>query len=98
MSNKSKIDKLAAKLDLAKMYFQNDFLDRWNRRTPVRTGVLQAGNEVEVTDTQFEFHNDIPYFPFVENGTPVMAPVGMLKATTFEAPAIWAEAARKAKI
>ena len=89
---------LEERLDLAKMYFQNEFLDRWNRRTPVRTGTLQAGNEVHVTDTEFVFVNNVPYFPYVENGTPNMSPVGMLKTTAAESDQIWAKAAKKAKL
>lgn len=96
MSNKKKIEDMAEKLDVAKMYFQNDFLDRWNRRTPVDTGRLQAGNQVHVTDTEFQFVNDVPYFPYIEHGTPTHRPVGMLKTTTAEAPAIWKAAAKKA--
>jgi hypothetical protein len=97
-SNKKKIEDMEAKLDVAKMYFQNEFLARWNRRTPVDTGRLQAGNEVQVGDTEFTFHNEVPYFPYIEHGTETHRPVKMLGVTTLESPAIWAYAAKKAKL
>ena len=96
MSNRKKIEAMAEKLDLTKVYFQNEFLDRWNRRTPVDTGRLQAGNQVHVTDKEFQFVNDTPYFPYIEHGTPTHRPVGMLKTTLSESQAIWNESAKKA--
>ena len=91
------IQDLQYTIDKAKVEFQFEFLDRWNRRTPVRTGDLRDGNEVTVTDKQFEFDNNVPYFGFVEHGTPVMAPVGMLKTTLTETQAIWGLSMKRAK-
>lgn len=89
--------KLIERLDKAKMIFQFEFMDRWNRRTPVRTGDLRAGNTVNVTDTSFEFDNEVHYFGYVENGTPKMRPVGMLKTTLNEAQDIWEISLKRAK-
>ena len=89
--------KLIERLDKAKMLFQFEFMDRWNRRTPIRTGDLRAGNTVEVTDTSFTFDNEVEYFGYVEHGTPKMAPVGMLKTTLSEVDAIWEIANKRAK-
>jgi hypothetical protein len=96
VSNKDKIDALEKKLDKAKTEFAKEFKARWDRRTPVVSGTLQKGNIVTVAAGQFEFTNDVHYFPFVENGTPHQKPVGMLKTTVHESADIWEKAMRKA--
>lgn len=97
MSNKKMVDAMLKQVEKAKVEFQLEFLSRWNRRTPVDTGKLKAGNKVVAAATQFEFVNDVPYFPYIENGTETHHPVGMLKTTVAEAPEIWAVAMKRAK-
>jgi len=96
-SNKDKVKKLQQQVERAKVEFATEFLSRWGARTPYRTGTLLAGNDVKITDTNFEFINNVPYFTYVENGTPNMSPVGMLKTTMIESADIWRIAMRRAK-
>jgi hypothetical protein len=97
MSNKSMVKALEKQVERAKVEFATEFLNRWGMRTPVDTGVLIAGNRVNITDSSFEFDNDVRYFGYVEHGTPNHHPVGMLKTTVAECPEIWKVAMRRAK-
>lgn len=74
--------------------FLAEFLSRVKQKTPVRTGFLQSswgGNE---QPTKIEVFNGAPYAEYIENGTERIAPVGMLKTTIQEAPAICQEITR----
>ena len=84
--NQQKLEKLAKEIDAYKVEFAKEVKKRWDRRTPVRTGRLLKGNEVVINEAAKEIQalNGVPYFDFVENGTPRMAPVGMLKTTVAE--------------
>jgi hypothetical protein len=84
-------------IEMAKVEFSLEFLKRWNRRTPVDTGTLRKGNTVKTASSQFEFINEVPYFGYVEDGTPTHRPVGMLKTTVLEANEIWNIAMKRAK-
>lgn len=100
-SNQQKLERLAKEIDAYKVEFAKEVKKRWDRRTPVRTGTLLAGNEVIVNEEAKEIQaiNGVAYFDYVENGTPRMAPVGMLKTTVAETQAIsdlaWKRAHRK---
>lgn len=96
-SNKNMVDNLEKQMAMAKVEYSLEFLKRWNRRTPVDTGTLRKGNEVHTSETQFEFVNDVPYFPYIEHGTPTHSPVGMLKTTVAESQEIWDIAMKRAK-
>lgn len=61
-----------------------EFFERVKRRTPVITGRLRDGWQLKTTNTSFTVSNAVPYADFVENGTPKMAPRGMLKTTVSE--------------
>lgn len=68
--------------------FAEEFEARVKRRTPVRTGRLQAGWETEVTEDEINISNDVEYAGFVEDGTENMSGAHMLKVTISEVPAI----------
>lgn len=95
--NRKMVKDLEARLERAKVEFATEFLNRWGMRTPVDTGTLIAGNEVKITETNFEFDNSVHYFGYIEHGTPTHSPVGMLKTTVAESPAIWKLAMKRAK-
>jgi len=65
-----------------------EFKARLDMRTPVDTGALRNANTVEVVDNSIVVSNAMPYFDYVEDGTPKIRPVGMLKTTEAELPAI----------
>jgi hypothetical protein len=96
-SNQKKVEKLQKQIEKAKVEFATEFTNRWAMRTPVDTGRLLAGNQVTITDTNFTFDNNVPYFTYVENGTPTHRPVGMLRTTVKESPEIWRTAMKRAK-
>lgn len=64
--------------------FADEFLDRVARRTPVRTGRLKAGWDVEVSTDEITVENNVPYAGFVEDGTEFMSGAHMLKTTVSE--------------
>jgi hypothetical protein len=45
-----------------------------NTRTPVRTGRLRDGNQADVSGLTLNFHNDVEYAGYVNNGTSRMSP------------------------
>jgi hypothetical protein len=88
MSTQDDIKRLQGVMQRLPDEIAKEFLARLNMRTPVDTGALQAANKVEVVDNTIVVSNDKDYFDYVEDGTPKMRPVGMLKITEAELPAI----------
>jgi len=74
--------------------FADEFLERVKRKTPVRTGRLQAGWAADVEEEEISIYNDVEYAEYVEDGTERMSGAHMLKATAAETDEI-AESARK---
>ena len=75
--------------------FADIFVERVKIRTPVDTGRLQAGWRSEVKPGEIDILNPVPYCDYVEDGTPKMAGVHMLKVTASEADQIAVEAIKK---
>lgn len=75
---------LGTKLRKFKQAYAEELLARVQRRTPVVTGDLQAGWGTTLHRESFEVWNTKEYADYVENGTPHMAPRGMLKTTIAE--------------
>ena len=51
-----------------------------NARTPVRTGRLRDGNQADVSNLNLNFHNDVEYAGYVNDGTSKMAPTNFFDA------------------
>lgn len=87
---------LQTKLRKFPQLFLIEFLERVKRRTPVRTGKLQNGWGGTSKAGVIEVYNTQEYAEYVENGTPKMAPKGMLRATVLEVEQIAEVAAQQA--
>lgn len=72
--------------------FAREFVISVQQKTPVRTGVLQAGWQSSADINSIEIWNDVDYAEYVENGTPFQAPQGMLARTLEEVDIITASA------
>lgn len=94
--NSDTFKNIQAALDRFPQEVVNEFLPRVVRRTPRKSGKLQAGWEGSVQDGLIEIKNEVDYAPHIEFGTRHIAPVGMLRATANEAEQIAEIAARKA--
>lgn len=72
--------------------FVNEWAQEFKRRveekTPVKTGALQAGYQLAVTQDGFELSNTQPYFGYVEMGTKSQAPHRMAMRSFMEADQI----------
>jgi hypothetical protein len=86
---------LMLQLDRFEEEFAQEFLTRLRDRTPVDTGRLQAGWELEVKGGEFEVRNPVEYAGYVEYGTEHMAPRAMLATTLLEVDQIADYAAKK---
>jgi hypothetical protein len=85
MSTHDDIARQIAQMEALPQAIATEAKARWDMRTPVDTGALLAANTVEVlANNDIQFSNALPYFDFVEDGTPKMRPVGMLKTTIGE--------------
>lgn len=58
-----------------------ELLEKIKDRTPVDTGKAQAGWKLDDN----VIYNDVEYIEYLENGTPKMAPVGMVRLALEEA-------------
>lgn len=76
--------------------FAEEFEKRVKQRTPVRTGKLRNGWEIEITKDKINIKNDVEYAQFVEDGTENMRGAHMLKTTFSERNAIAKQAAKRA--
>ena len=96
----STIDNVMAGLDTKLRKFKQEygieFMARVKEKTPVASGVLQGSWGFEMKAEDISIYNVAEYAEFVENGTPKMAPRGMLRATMQEAEDIARVAAEKA--
>lgn len=81
-----------------KQEFAMEFQKRVEDRTPVRTGALQAGWVTTQRQTGFDLSNTQDYAEYVENGTPHMAPKGMIRTTLLETDQIAEVAKQRAGI
>lgn len=59
-------------------------MNRIERRTPVRSGALQAGWELEKSKGSYQITNKQDYAIYVEEGTATTPPVGMVRTTMEE--------------
>jgi len=83
--NQTVFAEVQADLDAFLPLFMEKFKAGVEGRTPVRSGALRGGWEVQVSDTEATLTNTQPYASFVEFGTRHMAPVGMVRTTTADA-------------
>lgn len=94
------IDDVMAGLDTRLVKFKQEygieFMARVKEKTPVESGELQGAWGFTMKAEDIEIYNVAEYAEFVENGTPKMAPRGMLRATMLEAEDIARVAAEKA--
>ncbi|MGH6646215.1 HK97 gp10 family phage protein [Aquabacterium sp.] len=91
------LNSLVVDLDKLPQAFGDEFLKAVKQKTPVESGTLQQGWNLDVEGPVIEVSNEVPYAHFVEDGTEKMAPVGMLKATILEAPQILDRAWKKVR-
>lgn len=68
--------------------FINEFQTRVERRTPVRSGLLQQSYYSEVNSDNITLNNSQDYIHYVEEGTSHFAPSGMTRTTAEEVVAI----------
>lgn len=83
--------RLEASLDDFAAEWVDEFVGRVQARTPVKTGALRAGYDVQVDDNGVTVTNSQPYFWFIENGTRHISPVRMVERTLQEADQITAK-------
>ena len=88
---------LKSRLRNFKKEFVAEFLPRVERRTPVLSGALQKGWGTTMKQEGFEVYNTKDYAGFVEYGTPLQRPQGMLRATIAESEQIAEIAMSRAK-
>lgn len=91
------IAKIEENLDEFMQAFAAEFLERVQQKTPVLTGRLRDGWVADVNGTELIVSNDVEYAEYIENGTPHIAPFGMLKQTVAEAEDIEAIAVARVK-
>lgn len=65
--------------------FANEFTERVQVKTPVRSGTLKNGWQQTMTNAGYELHNYVEYATYVEFGTTKMQPTGMVATTALEA-------------
>lgn len=82
------INALKAKLRWFTPTYAAELNKRVKDKTPVDTGRLRAGWEVQATTGALDLTNAVPYAGFVELGTSKMAPRAMLRRTLLEAQPI----------
>jgi hypothetical protein len=75
---------LNTRLRKFKQEFGMEFMERVKARTPVKTGRLQRSWGFTMKQSDIEVWNVAPYAHFIENGTPYIAPRGMMKVTLLE--------------
>lgn len=97
MDNKTIIVNLKGQLDTFLNEFADEFLVRVRARTPWVTGDLNKGFSTKVVDNTVELYNTMPYFDFVEYGTPRMTPRRMVTRTVLEAEDITNKVLRRIK-
>lgn len=76
--------------------FAKEFKTRVEDRTPVRTGTLKRGWNIEPTSTGVSIVNDVEYSSFVEYGTYKMEGRFMMTSTMLEADQILEIAVQRA--
>lgn len=86
---------LDTKLRNLKTQIGVELVERVQRRTPVHTGALQASWGFQLTAKDIRVFNLMDYAPYIEYGTPHIAPRAMLRTTLLEMPAIVAVARTK---
>lgn len=87
---------LKTKLRRFKQEFASEFIQRVERRTPVRTGAMKGGWGQTQKAEGFEVWNTQDYARYVNDGTPRTRPVRMLEVAAAESEQIAALAAQRA--
>lgn len=86
--NSDEVQSTFAQLDAALKKFKIEWADeaftRIVQRTPVDTGALKADWKQEQRTGGFDIWNTQGYATYIEQGTPKMAPVGMIATTILE--------------
>jgi len=95
VTNETTFAALDDRLERLGRAFGEEFLARVRQRTPVLTGTLQAGWTLTTTPQEVTILNEVDYGPYVEYGTPRMAPRAMMRTTALEADDILRTAAAR---